>query len=196
MKKVMTLKILMKNTKFQEDKIISILQDGGIGVIPTDTIYGIVGQALKQKTVEKIYQIRKRNFSKPMIVLINSLNDLELFNIRQTENMKTKLNEFWPGKISIVMPCLDEKLTYLSRGTNSVAFRMPDFVWLRNVISKVGPLVAPSTNMEGMSPATTIKESEKYFGNVIDLYVDGGKLESKSSKLIKIEGELIIELRK
>lgn len=192
----MTLKIRKEDMKSQENKIISVLQNGGIGVIPTDTIYGLVGQALKQKTVERIYQVKKRNPSKPMIVLINSFNDLNLFNIRQEKEMKLKLKEFWPGKVSVIIPCLDEKLSYLHRGTNSIAFRMPDNRLLQNIISKVGPLVAPSANPEGMPPPTTIEEAEKYFNGSVDFYLDSGKIQSKPSKLIRMEGESIVELRR
>ncbi|MEK7522400.1 MAG: Sua5/YciO/YrdC/YwlC family protein [Patescibacteria group bacterium] len=56
-------------------KLAEILKNGGIGVIPTDTIYGIVGSALNKKTVERIYKLRRRNLKKPMIVLIGSIND-------------------------------------------------------------------------------------------------------------------------
>src|SRR3989339_500374 len=111
MKKDMTLKIRMKEAEFQKEKIINLLQKGGIGVIPTDTIYGLVGQASKPKTVERIYQTKKRNPPKPLIILIKSLDDLNLFNIKQTKKLKLKLKEFWPGKVSVIMPCPDEKPT-------------------------------------------------------------------------------------
>ena len=109
--------------------------------------------------------------------------------------MRSKLKEFWPGKVIVIMPCLDEKLAYLHRGTNSLAFRIPDNVLLQNIISKVGPLVAPSANPESMSPATTIKEAKKYFGDSVDFYLEGGKIKSPPSKLLKIENKKIIWLR-
>ncbi|NUQ57634.1 MAG: Sua5/YciO/YrdC/YwlC family protein, partial [Candidatus Paceibacter sp.] len=76
------------------------------------------------------------------------------------------------------------------------AFRLPNDEYLRDLISQTGPLVAPSANLEGMPPATTIDAAEKYFGDKVDFYLDGGKAESSPSKLIKIEGDKIIELRK
>lgn len=196
MKKDTTLKIPIKDIESQKNNIINILQSGGVGVLPTDTIYGIVGQALNQKTVEKIYDVKNRDLSKPLIILINSFKDLKFFNIRQIPKIKSILDKFWPGKVSIIIPVFDKKLTYLHRGANSLAFRMPDNVFLRQIISKTGPLVAPSANLQGNPPVTIAREIEKYFQNKIDFYVDGGKIQGFPSKLIKIEGENILELRK
>lgn len=175
------------------DEISKTLAAGGIGVMPTDTIYGLVGQALNEKTVERIYSVRKRTPSKPMIILISSVNDLSLFNVKTDLD---QLNKFWPGKVSIILPCPDKKFYYLHRGSNSLAFRLPDDSALRQFISQAEPLVAPSANLEGLPPATTIKEAEDYFGGQVDFYLDGGKIEANPSKLIKIEGGEIIELRK
>ena len=63
-------------------RIIKILKEGGIGVLPTDTIYGLVGLALNKKTVDRIYRVRKREKTKPFIILISNVKDLELFNIK------------------------------------------------------------------------------------------------------------------
>jgi len=63
-------------------KIIKILKEGGIGVLPTDTIYGLVGSALNKETVEMIYKIRKREKTKPFIILISSPKDLKIFEIK------------------------------------------------------------------------------------------------------------------
>src|SRR3989344_4954201 len=86
-------------------KIIKILKRGGIGVLPTDTLYGLVGLALNKKTVELIYKVRKRNPKKPLIILISSLKDLELFGIRLSSPTKKILNKLWPGKVSIILDC-------------------------------------------------------------------------------------------
>ena len=89
-----------------------------------------------------------------------------------------------------------EKFYYLHRGTNSLAFRLPANKGLQELISQTGPLVAPSANMEGLPPATTIDEAENYFGDKVNFYIGDGKIAGKPSKLIKIESDKIIELRK
>ena len=163
----------------------------GIGVLPTDTLYGLVCSALDEKAVEKLYQLKERNLKKPFIILISSLKDLDLFKVKLPEKVK----EFWPGKVSIVLPCASEKFTYLHKGLNSLAFRWPKDEFLRKILLKTGPLVAPSCNKEGEKPAETIKQAKEYFPN-LDFYINKGVLKGKPSKIIKIEDGKVIVLRK
>jgi len=179
-----------------DEEIIRILHNGGVGVLATDTLYGLVGSALSKKAVRRIYQVRQKNPKKPMIILISSLKDLNLFNIKINNRLRKLLTKFWPGKVSIILKCPSQKFSYLHRGTKTLAFRLPNKKDLVNLIKKVGPLVAPSANLSGLPPAYTIKEAKKYFGKKVDFYVDAGKLFRRPSTLIKIKNNKMIVLRK
>lgn len=169
------------------------LKSGKIGVIPTDTIYGMVGLALSKDTVEKIYKVKKRGPKKPMIILICSIDDLKKFNIELDKVTKQILEKIWPNPVSVILACPESGFKYLHRGTNTLAFRMPKDDFLLELLGHTGSLVAPSANFEGEIPATTINEAKKYFGNTVDFYLDGGSLESKPSTLIEIkEGKICI----
>ncbi|MDA2936288.1 L-threonylcarbamoyladenylate synthase [Patescibacteria group bacterium AH-259-L05] len=176
-------------------KIKKILQQGGVGVIPTDTIYGLVGSALNRQTVERMYTLRQRDLKKPMIILIGSLKDLKLFNITIDKGVTKWLKTLWPGKVSIILPCKNKKFSYLHRGKYTLAFRLPDVKSLQNLLHYTGPLVAPSANIAGKSPAITIAQAKKYFGNTIDFYVDKGKHVSSPSTLIQIKHNNIVVKR-
>lgn len=170
-------------------------------MIPTDTIYGLVGSALNKKTVERIYKLRGRNLKKPMIILIGSIGDLKNFGVAVDSETMKQLKKFWPGKVSVILQMENsklrrEKFEYLHRGTRSLAFRLPKPHWLKKLLIATGPLVAPSANWEGKPPAYTIREAKKYFGNKVDFYVDGGRLFSGPSTLIKIQEGKIAILRK
>jgi len=180
----------------QLEKAKKVLLRGGIGVLPTDTIYGLVGSALNKKTVSQIYKLRRRNPRKPMIVLVDSVSDLKEFGVKIGAKERKILNRIWPNKVSVVLPCPSRKFAYLHRGTKTLAFRLPKPYWLRKLLSKTGPLVAPSANWEDRPPAKTIKEAKKYFGNKIDFYLDGGRIILRPSKLVKIECGKEIILRK
>lgn len=179
------------------EEIFQVIKNKGISVFPTDTIYGIVGSALDKKTVEKIYKLRKRNKQKPMIILVGSKKDLELFEISLSKEQEKSLKKFWPGKVSVILECKKKKFEYLHRGKNSLAFRLPKEKWLKEFLKRTGPLVAPSANLEGEKPAKTINEAKKYFQDKVDFYVDFGKLQSKPSMIISLgkKGEVEI-LRK
>lgn len=168
------------------EEIAKQLNQNKIGVIPTDTIYGIVGSAINPEVVEKIYMLRKRNLTKPMIILISSIDDLEAFEIKISDSVKQKLQSIWPNPVSVVLPAPSQKLEYLHRGTKSLAFRFPKKTFLINLLNLTGPLVAPSANFEGEKAAETTQEAKNYFGEQIDFYLDEGKLTSSPSTIIKL----------
>jgi L-threonylcarbamoyladenylate synthase len=164
-----------------------ILKKGGVGVLLTDTIYGLVAPALNKKSVERVYELKKRTPDKPCIVLISDIKDLEKFDIEISPVEKKFLNKFWPGEISIIFELNKKKYFYLHRGTNSLAFRVPKVLKLRKLVSSSGPLIAPSANPEGQLPAKSIRLATKYFGSSIDFYLEGGvTTTTKPSTLIKI----------
>ncbi len=178
-------------------QIIDLLKKGKIGVMPTDTIYGIVGSALNPKTVEEIYTLRKRDSSKPMIILISSLEDLKKFDIKLTKEQRNFLQKIWPNPVSVILPCPYEKFVYLHRGKKSLAFRLPKNGILLQILKEVGPMVAPSANMEKEKPAEEVEQAKKYFGEKMAFYLDGAKIQSKPSTIIQLyeDGKKII-LRK
>ena len=177
----------MENNPWGDKNLIKVLLENGVVIMPTDTIYGIVGKAQNEQIVNRIYATRQRNPEKPCIILIGNTKELEKFSIILSEKQKQKIFEYWPGPVSIILDCPDDSFAYLHRGTKTLAFRLPASQALRNLLLKTGPLIAPSANPEGFSPAWSIEEAKKYFGNSVDLYIDGGKIESKASKLIKLE---------
>ena len=174
---------------------ISVLKNSGVVVIPTDTIYGIVGSALNPQVVERIYQLRKRALDKPMIILISSLDDLKNFDVNLTEKQKEFLKENWPNPLSVILEVNGDKFKYLHRGKKSLAFRMPNDKTLLKLLKQTGPLVAPSANFEGEAPAENIADAKNYFGNKVDLYIDGGSLISKPSTLIDLTNDKFKILR-
>lgn len=168
---------------------IEALQDGGIGVIPTDTVYGVVGSALLPDTIDRIYELKRRQKNKPLIVLISDIEMLEQFGIELSESLRAHLAKHWPGPVSVILPTLDDQFEYLSRGTDTIAFRLPADADLQELIRQVGPLVAPSANMEGMAPATTTDEARRYFGTDVDFYIDGGVRDGAPSTILLFDGE-------
>jgi L-threonylcarbamoyladenylate synthase len=176
-------------------KVEKVLENGGVGVLPTDTLYGLVGSALSPKAVARIYQLKKRDPEKPLIILIKSLTDLKSFKIRIGLKTSQILANYWPGKVSIILPCPSVEFNYLHRGRKTLAFRLPDKNDLQNLLKTTGPLVAPTVNPEGLEPARTIKEAKAYFGDQVDFYLDQGRLDSPPSTLIRTKGGKIEILR-
>lgn len=162
------------------------LADGQIGVMPSDTIYGIMGQAMNKKVVQRIYDARERDPDKPCVILISSLDDLKLLGVKLGRDEAELTREFWPGKVSVILPCKSAKLAYLHRGTRTLAVRLPDKPELIHAIRLAGPLIAPSANPEGLPAAENIAQARKYFGRQADFYL-AGKVSSEPSTLVRLE---------
>ncbi len=178
------------------EEAIAILASGGIGVIPTDTQYGIVTSAFDPDAVERIYQLRRRDPDKPFIILILDVDDLEQFGVIVSDKLREALSAYWPGPASIVLPTADDQFSYLHRGKCTLAFRVPDDGDLRSLLKETGPLVAPSANPAGEPPARTVLEAKQYFGGDIDIYVDGGMVDNPPSAVIDLSTGTPIVLRK
>ncbi len=179
----------------QDSQLISTIQTDGVAIIPTDTIYGLVGQADNKLTVEKIYQIKGRNPIKPVIILIADLEQLKLFGINLDDPTKNLLSRVWPGPVSVILSYSNQELNYLHRGTDTLAFRWPAKPDLQRLLAKVGPLIAPSANPEGQPPAQTIDQAKKYFGGQVDYYFPSeDTLIGEPSTLVAIEnGQFMIK---
>ena len=168
------------------ERAVEELNGGGVAVIPTDTIYGIVARSLDPGAVERLYQLKGRDSSKPFIILVSSAEALADFEIELSLDQKNAISKYWPGPVSLIFDCPNEKLNYLHRSTNSLAFRIPNNSWLLELLSETGPLSAPSANPEGQAPAHDINQARDYFNTQVSCYVDGGEMVSQPSRLIKI----------
>ncbi len=169
------------------NQVASIIKKSGVTIIPTDTLYGIVASAFSKKAVARIYMLKGRDKSKPCIVLISSISDLNKFGVAVTQEQKKFLASVWPGKVSVILPCPSNRFKYLHRGTKTIAFRM---IGSRNgnlygLLKKVGPLVAPSANPQGRLPTKSMWEAKEYFGDKVDIYACGHTKASKPSTLIE-----------
>lgn len=184
-----------KDYKIDSDNLAELIKDGAIGVLPTDTLYGLVGSALSEEAVRKIHRIKDRSAGKPFIILIGSLEDLDVFGIKIGQKEKEFLEKIWPGKVSVVLPCPEEKFSYLHRGTKTLALRWPEKKNLTDLLEETGPLAAPSANPKGSMFAENIDEAKNYFGDQVDFYVDGGELNSLPSTLISLENGKVKILR-
>jgi L-threonylcarbamoyladenylate synthase len=188
---------------WSDSNLINKLKDGEVVVMPTDTIYGLVGKAEYGYTVNRIYDLKKRAPEKPSIILLNDIKELEKFSVFLSEKQKEEIKKYWSfdenqdSKVvptSIVLDCFDEELSYLHRGTKTLAFRIPALAELRNLLKETGPLIAPSANHEGKPPAKNIMEAKRYFGNAVDLYLDGGEITGKASKVIKLHKDGTVDI--
>ncbi len=169
--------------------ICEVLKNDGIVVLRTDTIYGVVALATSKKAVEKVYSVKNRAANKQCIVLISDPNSVPVH--AEMIDFYTTLNE---EPTSIVVPVSDEP-SWITRDGKDVAYRLVRDGLVKEIIDAVGPLLAPSANPEGEPPARSIAEAKAYFGDSVDLYVDGGEVPeaTHASRIIRINQDGSVE---
>lgn len=192
-------------TSNESKELVKVLKSGGVAVMPTDTIFGIVGRADSKDVVKRIYKIKGRDKDKPLIVLISSIRDLKKFGVELKKEQLDFLKNVWLAEarllqnskraVSVVLPTKSKEFAYL-KGKTGISFRLPKNEMLINLIKKTGPLVAPSANPQGLPPAKNIKEAKEYFGNKVDIYIRGKVKSKKPSQLWDLTGKEPICLRK
>ena len=173
---------------------IESIKNGGIVIFPTDTLYGIGCDPYNENAVKKIYEIKNRDSTKPLPILGYSKRVLE--NIVEFDEITNRIAEkFWPGKLTIVLPLKDDKLKKLSRGTNTLAVRVPNNKCVLAFLKKCELVVGTSANISGKEPFTDPQNIEN---DVIDcdIFLNDGIIQSSgASTVIKIENEEIKILR-
>lgn len=173
----------------------SLLRSGQLVVGPTDTVYGVLADALNKEAVEQVYEVKSRPADKPLIVLVADTKDItDYFHIKLTAVQTRFLAKLWPARASVLLPAGTE-FTYIHRGTENIAFRMPDHKELRRLLQTTGPLVAPSANISEQPPATDVLYATKEFGSEVSGYIDGGEATHKSSTVLKLNNGDIKILR-
>jgi L-threonylcarbamoyladenylate synthase len=172
------------------DTAAKLLVPGAVGVIPTDTVYGLVARAQDEAAVARLYQLKRRDH-KPGTIIAANIDQLVDLGIKR--RYLTAVSQFWPGAVSVEIP---HGVTYLQQGTGRQAFRIPDSPELQALLLQVGPLQTTSANDPGEPPANTITEAKQYFGDKVDFYVDGGDLSANlPSTIIRIIDDAIEVIR-
>jgi L-threonylcarbamoyladenylate synthase len=166
-----------------DNNLIKEIARGAVGVLPTDTVYGLVASARNHHAVVGLYKLKLRE-NKPGTVI--AANAEQLIKLGVDNKCIDGASIFWPNPISIILP-VGPDLHYLSQGLGSIAFRVVADDALRTLLEKTGPLLTSSANDPGDPPATTIQMAKDYFQDKVAYYVDGGKKSDNPSTIIQIQ---------
>jgi L-threonylcarbamoyladenylate synthase len=148
----------------------AFLLDGAVGIIPTDTVYGIVAKATNEEAVNRLYDIKHRE-QKPGTLI--AANIKQLMDLGVQERYLLHAEKWWPGSLSIILS-VDERFAYLHQGKGSLPIRVVPDGPVKTMLEQTGPLVTSSANTPGEKPADSADEAYRYFKELVDFYVDGG----------------------
>ena len=176
------------------DKIINVLKNDGIIAIPTDTIYGLIGNPESKIAVEKAYKIKNRDYSKKLSIFLNDRNKIKDICITNE-----KIDNFIQNELKNNTIILEKRnKNYLNLISNEfLGIRIPDNKFLIELLTKYQkPVFATSVNISGENPCLTYQEVYEKFNNKVDLIVQNDtKCSGIASKIYRFNGGEIIKVR-
>ena len=174
-----------------------MIKEGKIVIFPTETVYGIGTNGFKGDSIKKIYELKKRDFNKPISLLVNSIDMIQTVAKDITDLEYALINRFCPGPFTIILKKKKEVPDILTANGDTVGIRMPDSLIAKTLIDYSGvPIATPSANISGKPSGTSVDNIMKDFKDSVDCIIDNG--ESKlgiASTIVKVENEKTIILR-
>lgn len=174
-----------------------LLDEGKLVAIPTETVYGLAGNATKAAVVAKIFEAKNRPTFDPLIVHIHSLDQLDALTMPAPALAQKLMEAFWPGPLTVLLKRKAIIPDLVTAGLETVAIRMPQHQMARKLLSSLSyPLAAPSANPFGYISPTTAQHVQNQLGNQIEYILDGGECSvGLESTIISFETEVPTVLR-
>ena len=152
-----------------------IICAGGLVAVPTETVYGLAGNGMDEKAVEKIYEVKGRPAIKPLSLMVASPEEIGRFAVEVPDAAKTLAEKFWPGPLTIVLKANPDIPEIVRAGGDTIGLRCPDHALTLQALREAGvPFAAPSANLSGAPSPKTAGDVLKVFDGVIDAVIDGG----------------------
>lgn len=155
-----------------------ILENGNLVAIPTETVYGLAANIYDEAAVKKIFDLKQRPLFNPLIVHIHSVSQLSEIAKNIPDKAMQLADAFWPGAITLVLKKQDRIPDIITAGKDSVAVRMPNHPVSLALLRRLDfPLAAPSANPFGCISPTRAVHVQEYFGDTLEMVLDGGDCE-------------------
>jgi len=157
------------------EKAASVIRSGGLVVVPTDTVYGLVCDPGQQEAVDAIYRVKQRGRELPLSLLLHDMAQVAECVHDVPEPAVRVMQEFWPGPLTVVVGNCREMIAPVCAGLQSVGLRLPAHMVPRLVAGDAGmPLASTSANISGRPPARTAEEAYAQLNGLAPLVLDAG----------------------
>ncbi len=158
------------------EKAAAVIRDGGLVAFPTETVYGLGGNALDTSAVARIFEAKKRPSFDPLITHIADMEMLERVADIRDRRVYDLAEKFWPGALTLIVPKREIVPSLVTSGLETMAVRMPDHpIALELIRLSTGAVAAPSANSFGYLSPTEASHVEEDLGGRIDMVLEGGR---------------------
>lgn len=156
-------------------KAVEILRNGGVVAFPTETVYGLGADATNLQAVRKVFAIKGRPATNPVIVHVADATVAQRFASKWPDSATKLVQKFWPGPLTIVVPKAETIVTAATAGRKTVGLRAPDHPLTQELLRAFdGPIIGPSANRSSRVSPTTAQHVRDELGSKVDLVLDGG----------------------
>lgn len=174
-------------------KIAGLLREGKIIIYPTDTVYGLAGSIENLAAIQKIYEIKERNFKSPLIALLNSYNNIEkiaYIEEKNREKIKKLTEKYWPGALTIILKKKEIVPDIMVSNGDTVGLRVPNLQLSIDIIEACGGVLpTTSANISGEKSPSSYAELSDEIKNRVDIIVDDGACKlGEASTIIDLSG--------
>lgn len=188
--KIFKIEKLGSSTLSLLDEAASVIKNGGLVVFPTETVYGLGGDATSESSAKKIYEAKGRPSDNPLIIHVDTPEMAE--DYAYTNELYYSLaKRFMPGPLTVVLKAKETVPSATRGGLPTVAVRCPESLIARELIKRAGvPIAAPSANLSGSPSPTTAQHVIDDMNGRVDVIIDGGSSDfGLESTIVKIENE-------
>lgn len=174
-----------------------VIRRGGLVAFPTETVYGLGGDAFDETAASRIYEAKGRPSDNPLIIHISDVEDLERVSDNVPKEAYLLAEKFWPGPLTVILEKNDKVPMSVTGGLNTVAVRLPSHPVARAIIASSGTLIAaPSANLSGRPSPTVGSHVAEDLDGRIDMIIDGGAIEiGLESTIVDLTGDVPMILR-
>jgi L-threonylcarbamoyladenylate synthase len=159
--------------------------NGSVISLPTDTFYALAADPFNLRAVEQIFQIKGRQDWKPLLLLIDSVDQAETIAQNIPDSFYEIAEEFWPGPLTLILPAANHVPLKITGGTGTVGMRIPNFTLTRLLVQAIDiPIVGTSANLSAHPACASADQVLKQLGGKIELVLDSGKLNATAPSTI------------
>ncbi len=163
------------NTIMDLETPAKIIQQGGLVIFPTETVYGIGTNGFNADAVKKLYEVKKRPLDKPISLLVSSMEMVQQIAKDITDVEYKLMEKYFPGPLTLILKKKDIVPNIVTANQDTVGVRMPSHEIAQKLITYANvPIAAPSANLSGQPSGTNIKMILKHFEGKVDYIIDGG----------------------
>jgi L-threonylcarbamoyladenylate synthase len=174
-----------------------MMDDWQLAITPTDTVWGLVAK-LNQKNIERIYQIKGRDKSKPLIIFAQTIEQLKSISDGWDPYIEGILRQYWPGALTLILPRSNNLADWINPGHHTIGMRIANSPSINKLLKNTidGLLISTSANLSAEAPVSDYQEALKIFNDKVDLIIDSDEpCANQASTIIEYTNTRIKVLR-